>query len=108
MEEGGQNDEKESDTESSYLRSSPYKGTRTPRGINGRWNLMEITEREREKEAQCWPGCISSYILRRLFTRQWFQPRPDKNYSNDRFLAWKKKRKKKFAKTKDKQIFNQE
>lgn len=39
-------------------------------------------EIHREEEAGCSP-CIFSYISDRLFTRQWFQLRPDKNYSND-------------------------
>ena len=55
-------------------------------GGRGRRQKRELDERKREvhreEEAGCSP-CIFSYISDRLFTRQWFQLRPDKNYSND-------------------------
>lgn len=37
---------------------------------------------KKERRKLEFSGCISSHISSRLFTRQWFQPRPDKNYSN--------------------------
>lgn len=138
-----QNEENESDTKSSYLRSLPYKGTRTPRGMfpssirpalvitsvcpfpspslfervsekrpnscltlrpkcrsgtkrdGTRMEGVEKGERRSETEEVTWRkekgekeglgvlrGCIFGHISGRLFTRQWFQPRPDKNYSN--------------------------